>query len=556
MKTKKLRIFTFFLLIFIYSCSDKTPQDQKKTNKFYDKAFDYRDKGEIDSSFSNFYKAKDLFIQQKDSLGVAKSLVNMAIIQEKYGDNFGSQETGLEAIHFLNKKDSTHKIYISINYNTLGIISSKLKNYKQSIVFYKQALFFADNATDKIIYQNNLATNYRRNSNYKEAVSIYKSILKENPNSQTEYARTTNNLAYAKWLQNPKYDPNPEFQKALQIRLKEKDQWGLNSSYAHIADYYSEKQQDSALIYAKKMYRIAQEIKSPDDQTEALQKLISLEEPEKSKHYFKIYQKLDDSLQTARNKAKNQFALIRYETEKNKADFLKAKNESKQRQNHIIKQYFGLGSLIIALILSYLWFRKRQKTMQQEKLLEVKQTELKYSKKVHDRVANKVYQVMSEVENIKDLDRTTLLDRLEEIYEISRNISYEKEATEPLNFREQLAQMLKSYASDSVKIFITGNEEEIWKKTHQNQQNEVYCILQELMTNMKKHSQADKVFLKFSEQDACVNISYIDNGIGIKIYSPKNGLQNTETRTKAIHGTISFDTETDRLLKINLSFPV
>lgn len=66
------------------------------------------------------------------------------------------------------------------------------------------------------------------------------------------------------------------------------------------------------------MFEIAKQLDSPDDQLEALQKLIALEPSEKSKFYFSKYQKINDSLQTARSKAKNQFALIRYETEKEK----------------------------------------------------------------------------------------------------------------------------------------------------------------------------------------------------------------------------------------------
>jgi hypothetical protein len=54
----------------------------------------------------------------------------------------------------------------------------------------------------------------------------------------------------------------------------------------------------------------------------------------------------------------------------------------------------------------YFWYRRRKKRLQQEKELEVKNTELKYSKKVHDKVANKVYHVMSEVENIPVIDKT------------------------------------------------------------------------------------------------------------------------------------------------------
>lgn len=552
-----MKFYYIFLFLLCLSCkkTHEIKNESQISNLYYDKAFELLDHNKRDSAFYYFNLSKDHFLKTKETLSVAKSLINMAIIQENEGDNFGSQETSLLASKYLSFTKKDHHYYLATNYNNLGIVNGKLKNHQRSSEFFRKAVYYTDDHANRIIYQNNLANAFRRMEDYDKALSTYKNILNEKI-SKKEYARILSNFSYTKWLQKPNYNPVPELNEALKIRSQEKDNWGLNSSYSHLADYYTDKQQDAALLYATKMYSVSKEIKSPDDQIEALQKLIYLENQEQSRQYFKIYQKLNDSLQTARNKAKNQFALIRYETEKNKADFLRSKTESTQHQNHIIKQYFGLGLLIILLIISYFWFRKRQKILHQEKMLEVKNTELKYSKKVHDRVANKVYQVMSEVENIEDLHKEILLDRLEEIYEISRDITYEKEASENHNFKDQLSNMLKSYASDLVKIFITGNDQEIWQRTNHTQQNEVYCILQELMTNMKKHSNADKVLLKFSQHKSTVNISYTDNGIGIKQLSQKNGLQNTETRTKAIAGKIIFDTETDGLLKINISFPL
>lgn len=558
MKTKNLKIFAFLLFIFIYSCSDKITEEATTTNHFYDKAFEYREKGNVDSSFLYFYKARDLFLQQKDSFGIAKSLVNLAMIQETKGDYFGSQETALSALHYFNAKDSLQKTYLSINYNTLGITASKLEDYRKSIKFYQQALKFADDLKNKNIYKNNLANNYRRIKNYNTAIRILDSLSVENrTEDSSSYSRIIDNLAFTKWLQNQNYNPVFELQKALKIRLKEKDNWGLNSSYAHLSDYYSEIKSDSAVIYARKMYSIAKEIKSPDDKIEALQKLISLENRENSRQYFKVYQKLNDSLQTARNKAKNQFALIRYETEKNKADFLKSKAESTERQNKIIVRNIIVMALIVFLIFGYLYYTRRQKRLQQEKLLEVKNTELKYSKKIHDRVANRIYQIMSQVENTKVIDKNALLFGLENVYETTRDISYEnKDINENQNFYEQLNNMLDSYSSDNVKIIYNGNNENIWEAINFQIKTEVYLILQELMTNMKKHSQANKVFLKFSKENNYINISYTDNGVGFSDNLPKNGLQNMENRINSINGKINFDTETSNLLKINITFPL
>jgi len=551
-----IKYFTLFLFIILCSCSKKQT-NQKSTNIYYDKAFESLANNEYYNAFINFTIAKDIFIRQNDSFSAGKCLTNMAILQEKIGDNFGSQETSLQANLFFKEKDTSHKQYIIANYNSLGLSNYNLKNFNKALLFYDNALALVQDSISKYISLNNKANTYRELEKYDKAIEIYESILKITRKDNTEHARTLTNLAFTKWLQNPKYNPIPEFQKALNIRLKEKDRWGLNSSYAHIADYYIKNNQDSALFYSRKMYEISKKINSPDDQIEALQKLITLENSQNSKNYFQVYQKLNDSLQTARNKAKNQFALIRYETEKNKADFLKAKAESTERQNKITVRNIALIVAFFILIGFYIYLRKRQKRLQQEKLLEVKNTELKISKKVHDKVANRIYQLMSQVENKEVIDKDALLFGLENAYETSRDISYEnKDINENQSFSEQLYNMLNSYSSDAVKFIPIGNNEKLWEGVSFQNKTEVYLVLQELMTNMKKHSQANIVSIKFSKDNSRINISYTDNGIGIKNLSPKNGLQNMENRINAINGTIIFDTETNNLLKINISFPV
>ena len=540
--------YLLFVLLFIFSCTEKQPF-QKHENVFYDKAFEFLEKGNNVEAFVNFNKAKDVFIKQKNSLGAGKCLSNMAILQEQIGDYYGSQETGLTAISFYNELDAKHYDYIATNYNTLGVTSSKLKNYPKAIEFYQKSLNFITDSTNKNISRNNLSESFKKEKKYDSAIKILNNIILNSPKKDIDYARVLTNLGSTKWLQSPNYNPIPEYHEALKIRLKEKDNWGLNSSYAHLTNYYTSIKPDSALIYARKMYYVSKLINSPDDQIEALHKLISLEGAAHSKNYFKIYQNISDSLQTARNKSKNQFALIRYETEKNKADFLNAKAENAEKQNHIIIQYFGIGILAFLVVFGYSWLKKG-------KIIAVKNTELKYSKKVHDKVANKIYQVMSQVENSKHIDKNELLFSLENAYEISRDISYDTDINENQNFVDQLSMMLNSYSSDFIKTICTGNTENVWEGVNFQCKTEIYLILQELMTNMKKHSNANIVSLKFSRLKHEIIINYTDNGIGIQELSPKNGIQNMENRIRGIDGKITFDTDTNRFLKINISFPV
>ena len=153
-----MRILLILLLLIVnFSCLGKPQLDSNKTTVSYEKAWHYLENGESINAFIYFEKAKNIFLKQKDSLGVGKCLMNMAIIQEKMGDVFGGQETAINALSYFDEKRSNQYEYISANYNTLGITSSKLKEYKKAVEFYQNALKFTSNLQDKTIYQNNLA---------------------------------------------------------------------------------------------------------------------------------------------------------------------------------------------------------------------------------------------------------------------------------------------------------------------------------------------------------------------------------------------------------------
>ncbi|MCT3787201.1 ATP-binding protein [Elizabethkingia anophelis] len=529
-------------------------KSEKVDNPYYEKAWSYLDKKDPINAFLNFNKAKEIYLKNNDSLGVGKCLMNMGIILADQGDYFGAQETSLEAEKFFNKNKREQFSYISSNYNNLGIVGNRLKDYNTTLEFYDLAIKYSDNKLDSLIYLKNKGNSFKENKNYSQAIKLYQDILPDvKKNNNIIYARLLSNFANVKWLQNLNYNPIPELREALNIRLKENDSWGQNASYAYLADYYIQKKPDSALIYATKMYGVAKTLKSPDDQIEALQKLIVLENPEKSKQYFLTYQKLNDSLQTARSKAKNQFALIRYETEKNKANFQKAQADNVKKQNQILKQYAGLGILGLILIGGGVWYRRRKKILQQEKELEVKKTELRYSKKVHDKVANKVYRVMSEVENVPEMKKEVLLDKLENIYEISRDISYDHEPTD----EKHLVEMLESYSSqDDVQLVKVGIQEIGWDTFSKDTQSEIFNVLQELMTNMKKHSKATRVVIIMSRINEEITIRYTDNGVGCAKLSPKNGIKNTGNRMESIGGTINFDAVSGEGFKAELKFSV
>ncbi len=543
-----LIVITFCLM---FSCKKENNDKSKSpTNRDFERALIFSKNGSSDSAFYYFNLSKNDFLDKNDSLGAARALINMAIIQTNTGDFFGGIESSLQTNSLLKfERGIIAKKILTSSYNNIANASNSLRNYDSAIVYYKKAIEYADNNEAKYICYNNIGDALINQGKIKLSKQyLKKAILADSANN---YSRALNNFAKAKFLDDKDYNPLPDFNKALAIRQEIKDGAGLNSSYETLSTYYLDKDKELSLQYAKKMLREAVNNNSSDDQITALKRIISLE----SKYYLQNFKKLDsisEKVQTSRNKAKNQFAVVRYDVEQKNAENKNLKLQKLEDENKILILF---GSLLLS-ILVIVFLRKRQIRLKQEKELEVKNTELRYSKKVHDKVANKVYHVMSEVENTENMNKEVLLYKLDGIYQISRDISYDKnDVILEHNFSQHLSQMLKSYSSENIKVPIIGNEESLWEDVGDYSKVEVFYILQELMTNMKKHSKADKVLIDFSRENDLINIVYSDNGIGISEFSPKNGVQNTESRINSIGGTINFDTKTENGLKITLSFP-
>ncbi len=551
--------YSSFLLLFILNCSKVDSTSEKNLGDYYyEKAeIDYYNK-KYNSSFSLFNSSFQEFIAHKNPEKASRALAFQAIIQTIEGDYFGSEKTSTEALNLIQKsKISNDNLLVSI-YNQIALNKEYQKDFASSTFWYELAEKKNKDPYNSLVILNNIAVGFYEQGKYDKAIIILKKINSKKIDSLELKARIIDNLSYVMFLKNKNYKAEKGLFVALKIREKEKDLWGQNASHAHLAEYFLEKNPEKSIYHSRKMFEIAKQLDSPDDQLEALQKLIALEPSEKSKFYFSKYQKINDSLQTARSKAKNQFALIRYETEKEKT-------ENAQNKIKILNRNIALLSLFSTIIISIFWYRKRKKQterekelLKQEKEIEVKNTQLKYSKKVHDVVANGLYQTMVEIQNIDNLPKENLLDKLENLYEKSRDISNENPQEKTLNFSEKISEMLSSFSCEEIKVLIIGNNENYWKQLSEISKKELFYILRELMVNMKKHSLATAVVLKFEINNNIFSVKYTDNGVGIKDFEKKygSGIQNTENRIAKINGDINFEKNPKGGLIVNMNIPL
>ena len=548
--------YLLFFLLFLISCEEKSTitSNTIKGDKFYKEGEKLLLKDNI-KAYSKFQEAINYYTIQKDSSNISKSLICQAIAQKYTGDVLGSETTLVEALKLMKNNDES----IYSVYGTLGDLKYEQKEYSDATQWYNSALNekIESNEAKFSILNNRSAAEFRQ----KKYISALKTLQGIDLSRITDISlinRIKENIVYIKWLENNTYPAQKEINEILHSKLRNNDLWGANSSYAHLAEINQENDPSTSLVYAKEMLNIATRNNSPEDRLEAFERIMLVDNSSNLRATFKKYKSLSDSIQISRNNSRNRFALIKYDSEKKNAENQKLKAETAENNLKIIIRNIGLGALSLLLIGGFFWYRKRKKRLEQEKELEVKNTQLKMSKKVHDVVANGIYQVMTKIENQEDFSKDEALDELEFVYEKSRDISYEKEdARDELDFSEKISTSIGSFNNDSVKTYIAGNEKPIWEHVSQAKQEEIYQIIRELLVNMKKHSQASIVSFRFEKNNNEITIHYKDNGIGMSgAVMHKNGLTNMVSRIEILKGQIIFDPETEKGLKIDISFPV
>lgn len=536
------------LLLTLSACRNKAAKKPVDQWADYRKAYGFMNTN-ADSAFYYFNRSATNPIDKKQ---VASAYQGMALIQTNASDNYGAQESLINSLKSLDERDPTNRDYLARDYNGLGMCCYNLHEFPQALNYYDLALRYADAPVLRSNILNNRGNAAKELKSYTKALNDYEAAMKITGKSGTTYARILTNLAMAKWLQNPAYDPIPELRRSLNIRIHENDVPGTSSSYTHLSEVYTKSHPDSAIRYAEKMQTIAIKLHNPDDQLSALRKLIELSPPAVSKTYFKQYQAIEDGAETKRNTAKNQFAVIRYNVEKAKIENLRLQKKNTER----VYQLLVVTLLAVAGAIVGLWlYKRRKRRMLAESDRRLQESKLRLSQKVHDKVANGIYRIMSEVEHLPQIDRAILLDQLENMHNVSRNVAHD-EAESAVDFAERIRAMLYAFKRDSLKIAVDGNKTELWHMVGLEAREQLLLVIQELMVNMSKHSHATQAYVGFSKENGHLRLEYRDDGVGLKgAQTAGMGIQSTVSRIKALHGTINFDAVGTRGLRVTIQLP-
>ena len=566
-------ILVLVLLLSIVSCqknvktsidTSKKQESPKKViaQKYSELGDSFSRDNKLDSAFYYYLKSTELFKEEGFSTYIAYNLVGMAYIQQTFGDYYSSEETLTEALPYVN---NDLQFQVAAN-NLFGIAAKELKNYDDAVHYYTTILKTVKDSVTKVAVLNNIATVYMEQKKYKKAIVLLEPVLKSNilDTLQNNKARIIDNLGFAYYKDNKISKGLALMNQALAIRTSINDSYGSIESYLHLADYYQNKDYQKSKENALLAYDEATKHQSIDERMEALAFLMSYNQEKGVNSYAILFVNLNDSIKKVRNNAKNQFAKIRYDSRKAILQSIKYKGqraeillqlETQKSQKYLF--FFGFVALLggIGFIVNY--YKSKTK---RERLEANYTTETRISKELHDELANDVFYAMTfaETQDLQNpIKKETLLDHIDKIYVRTRNFSKENSPVETGEHYEQnLKEMLNSYKSSSTVVIIKNGEPIDWSKIQTEKKIAIQRVLQELMVNMKKHSQASFVIIGFDMEQNTLRIDYSDNGVGFsQQLILKNGLQNAENRIETVKGILTFDSQTNKGFKAKILVP-
>lgn len=491
-----------------------------------------------------FENSKENNLQQQQFAAAVHDLRVLAIIHYDLGMYYESESAITQAIELIENKNLGDSLQAGC-YNQLGKIYRQLNNADWAIKYYNRALSYTTKARDSFIILNNIGNIYKEQNQWQQAETYLQraySISRQLQDS-TELARVLDNLSFVHYKLGD-IQALTSMLEALEIRKKYNDHKGIYASYKNLASYYLEQNQlQQAAFYADQAFQTAQLINSPAYLKNALGFFSQLS----NDPYFSHYKKITDSLEISYLQQQNKFAAIKYDFNKEQLKTYQAQlqQQKEKSRKQLFQLLFALLSIVASLIIYLLVANYRRNTRKK-----IEQTENRISIKIHDEVANDLFRVMNKIQH--QASPTEVLDDIEHIYDKTRDISKEISAIDvEIDFESRLNDLLLTYKNEKVNV-ITRNKHTIpWNKVSSFKKIALYRVLQELMTNMKKHSQASLVVILFSIEKNKIFIKYTDNGIGNEIFT-KNGLQNAETRIKSVGGQFNFESSKGRGFKAEI----
>jgi signal transduction histidine kinase/Tfp pilus assembly protein PilF len=544
-------------------------------------------KGDFEEAMEYYDVVKQVSIENNNDKGMAIVMNNIGIIHTQSGDYNAALKDYLIAIDY--EKKINNKKGIAEGLNNIGVVHYYMGDMENTLIYLKKSMEITQEIGDlKVLKKGyiNIGAIHQHNKEFIEALEFYEKgyNIAVEVNDQHDINLTLHNIAQVYVIQGKLDKAEEYYNKSLAFEEKFGNKRGVAIDYINLGNLYNKRKNFSkSLMFFNSAIQITKDngyVKELETAFGGISEMFA-----ESGQYEKAYNsslefiEIKDSLLNKEN-AKN-FAELRtkYETvekekalaeEKIKTEVLgKEKAEVELKAANRSKWILGLLAIIVFVVLIFMVVVQKNKRKSQadkdaaiilerdkgtKAVFNAQEEERKrISKDLHDGVGQQLSGLKMAFQKLGSELKTSLPEKEVELEKLSqilsesadevRSISHQMmpKALTQLGLIEAVDDMLsKSLGISQIKFQFEhfGIKERLEERIEIS----LYRVVQELVNNIIKHSQADTVSVQLFKNSGKVILIVEDNGTGIKGNSGDgHGLLNIKSRINTLHGEINLE---------------
>lgn len=346
--------------------------------------------------------------------------------------------------------------------------------------------------------------------------------------------------------------------------------------YMAEANYlFINKQYNEAIQTLNLSIQIFRKVKDKDSEVLLKEHLVEFYEKTNQKEEAfnaqKEFLRLKDSLFDVQKTNALSYYQTLYETEKKEREIVE-KNASiviLEKDNKAKKRtlLFSIGGLVL-LFSSIFLYRNRQHLKKEKELQEGYSQQLlssqeeerkRISKDLHDGLGQSLLLIKNKVALSSDDNTKNMFnDAIEEVRTISRALHPFQ--LEKFGITKAIQNIINEFDENS-DIFISSEMDDISNILNPEKEVNLYRIVQESISNIIKHSEAEAARVEIRKKPKYIHVSIKDNGKGFDFSEKHNdfnslGLKTLKERTKFLKGTMKIDSEKSKGTTLEFIIPI
>ncbi len=503
------------------------------------------------------------------------------------------------AKYFEKEKDSSKLASVL---NGIGAAYENNDQTDLSLKYFKKSQKISERMGDQrksALALNNIANIYTNKRQVKKAVPLLEkavSILDETNDSQYVTLLSVNlGNAYFEDGQNEKAEQLfNETLKKVTVQSDALSYLLANLGLGKIAitrDKYKK-----AVSYFEEAFQVATEQKFSQHRFAIMKDLSEaysyIGEHEKSLNMYLEYEAMEDSIFSIEKDKNLNDALQKYEAAKKDEEIAQQQLEIEKQNRQKNRMIWGAIALSLFVLMIIIFFRKRlkyqrtiseqNKALQKQKISDLEQKNrldsmssmiygqeserMRIAKDLHDSLGGLLSTVKAHFSSIKEVSpeneksplyakTNSLIDEAcVEVRRISHNMM--PHALTLMGLKDALTDLGENLHQSGIETTIEIGE--IPESLDDTQKVMIYRLVQELLSNIRKHAQAKHVLLQTFTHSDKMTLIIEDDGKGFKIDDIEDGLgvKSVKSRVDFLHGTTHYDSQPTKGTSVNIEIPV